>query len=706
MSRLRRLLPFVFVFVATLLSPAAAQQSSAEYPGLETGKMWTFDVPPTEYWAKRYDFKPEQQWLDHVRLSAVRYGGGCSASFVSPNGLVMTNHHCARECIVSATKEGEDFLSNGFYARTREEERTCQGLFLDQLQQITDVTSQVQDAIGTVRPQEAAKRRTAAISAIEKECGAQGGDVACQVVTFYRGGQYKLYRFKRYSDVRLVMAPEAQIAFFGGDPDNFTYPRYDLDMSFVRAYVDGKPANTEYFRWSSAGAKENDLVFVIGNPGSTGRLNTVAQLEYLRDVQYPATLATLDRQIVTVEKIRSLSDDRSKALRNQLFSLQNSRKAIGGYQSGLVDPQLMGQKRAWEQAFQARVNGKPELRTTYGTAWKEIALVQRELKSYALHRRWYSPAADGSRLLPAAMLLTRYNVEAVKPDSARLPQFRDSNKKQTEAAIISTAPVDTAAEILRLTGWLEAMAQELPATDPVRKAALGGRKPADVARDMVQKSTLVTAEQRKQLFEAGGEAIAASQDPFLKLARIIDPLERANAKRTETLTSREAVANEHVARALLAVFGSSVAPDATFSLRITDGELKRYPMNGTFAPAFTTYSGLYERNLVFNGEADWALPNRWQERKDRLDQATPYNAVSTTDIIGGNSGSPVVNKNGEIVGLVFDGNMEMLPNRFLFTEKTARTVWVDSRAIIEALRKMYDATPLADELTGKAVSGT
>ncbi len=706
MVRLRTTLPFVFLLVATLFVPASAQQPSAEYPGLETGKMWTFDVPPLEYWAQRYDFRPEQQWLDKVRLGAVRYGNGCSASFVSPNGLVMTNHHCARECIVSATKEGEDFLSNGFYARTREEERVCQGLFLDQLQQITDVTERVQTAIGTAGAQQAAKRRSEAISAIEKECGVAGGDVSCQVVMFYRGGQYKLYRFRRFNDVRLVMAPEAQIAFFGGDPDNFTYPRHDLDMSFVRAYVDGKPATTEYFKWSAAGAREGDLVFVIGNPGSTGRLNTVAQLEYLRDVQYPATLTTLDRQIATVEKIRALSEDRSKALRNQLFSFQNSRKAINGYQSGLLDPHLMGRKRAWEQDFQAKVNGRPELRAKYGAAWKEIALVQQGYKSYALQRRWHLSAADGSRLLPLAMLLVRYNVEAIKPDSARLPQFRDSNRKQTENAIISQAPVDTAAEIIRITGWLEAMSKELPATDPVRRAALGNRKPEDVARAMVQKSTIITGEQRKALFESGADSIAASTDPFLKLARVIDPLERANAKRTEALTSREAAANEQVARALLAVYGNSVAPDATFSLRITDGELKRYPSNGTFAPAYTTFYGLYDRSVSFGGEPDWALPTRWQERKDRLDQATPYNAVTTTDIIGGNSGSPVVNKNAEVVGLVFDGNMEMLPNRFLFTEKTARTVYVDSRAIVEALRKIYDAEPLADELTGKAVSGS
>jgi hypothetical protein len=680
--------------------PAQAQLQG-EYPGLETGKMWTFDVPPLEYWARRYDFKPSSQWLDHVRLSAVRYGGGCSASFVSPNGLVMTNHHCARACIESATKEGEDFLADGFYAKTKEEERACQGLFLDQLQEITDVSPRVMKAIAGARPEQAGKLRTDAIAAIEKECQGEAKDKHCQVVTFYRGGQYKLYRFHRLNDVRLVMAPESQIAFFGGDPDNFTYPRHDLDMTFVRAYADGKPADTpHHFKWSSAGTKEGDLTFVVGNPGSTGRLNAMSQLQYLRDVSYPAQLKALDRRIGTLEKYMQADTMKAKAQRNTFFGLQNSRKAIGGYQTGLLDKNLMAHKAKWEKEFIAKVNASPELKAKYGTAWAEIAKVQDSLAATAVRRRYEQFQTDGGRLLPLASLFARYQVEMAKPDAERLPAFKEANRRQSETAMTGGQPIDTDLEIASLTTYFEAMAAELPATHPVRKAAMGTRAPAAAARAMVEGSVLKTAEERKALFEAGGDAIAKSSDPFLALARTIDPLERRNMKAVQGLLDRETAASEKVAQALLATYGTGVSPDATFSLRISDGEVKRYPLNGTYAPAYTTFSGLYDRSRAFEGAGPWALPKRWQERKAKLDDSTPFNVAATNDIIGGNSGSPVVNRDAEVVGLVFDGNMEMLPNRFLFTEKTARSVFVDSRAIIEALRKIYDADALADELQG------
>ena len=688
--------------LALLLNAVPARaQLQGEYPGLETGKMWTFDVPPLDYWAKRYDFRPAPQWLEHVRLSAVRYGGGCSASFVSPNGLVMTNHHCARSCIESATKEGEDFLSNGFYARTRDEERACQGLFLDQLQEITDVTSRVMQAIAGARPEQAGKLRTAEIEKIEKACQGEATDKACQVVTFYRGGQYKLYTFHRYTDVRLVMAPEGQIAFFGGDPDNFTYPRYDLDMSFVRAYENGQPARTEHhFKWSAAGSKEGDLTFVVGNPGSTGRLNTMAQLQYLRDVSYPVQMQALDRRIETLEKYMQADSVKGKAYRNTLFSLQNTRKAIGGYQSGLLDKDLMGHKAQWEKEFIGKVNADPALKAKYGTAWAQVARVQDSLAKTAVRRRYEQFQTDGGRLLPIASLFARYQAEMAKPDAERLPAFKEANRRQTETLMTGGQPMDLALETANLTTYLEAMAKELPATHPVRKAALGGRSPAEAAKYLVENSVLTDPAKRKALFEAGNDAITKSTDPFIQLARVIDPLERANAKFVQRQLDAETAASEKIAQALLATYGSSVSPDATFSLRISDGEVKRYPLNGTYAPAYTTLAGLYDRSVAFGGAGPWVLPKRWQERKPKLDDATPYNVAATNDIIGGNSGSPVVNRDAEVVGLIFDGNMEMLPNRFLFTERVARSVFLDSRAIIEALRKVYDADALADELQG------
>jgi peptidase S46-like protein len=690
----------LLALVLLLPAPLLAQDSTGEYPGLETGKMWTFDVPPKDYWAKRYNFTPSDDWMSDVRESALRYANGCTASFVSGQGLVMTNHHCARACIESSTKPGEDLLTNGFYAAKREDERACDGVFLDRLEEITDVTGRVSAAAPpTAAPKAASAERAKVIKTIEDECGKTEADAACQVVSMYRGGQYKLYRFHRFKDVRLVFAPEDQIAFFGGDPDNFTYPRFNLDMSFVRAYENGQPAaTTHHFHWSKAGSKEGDLVFVVGNPGSTGRLNTMAQLEYLRDVQYPAQLDQLHRQIVTYQALSESDSARGMTLRNTIFGMQNTQKAIGGYQAGLLDPKLMAQKKQWETDFVSKVNANASLKKQYGGAWSAIAAVRARFRAIDVHRRYYSSGAYGSRLLGLAMGTIRYPVETAKPDSARLPAYQDANKATLEKALFSTTPIDLETETALLTAYFTAMQKELPATDPVLRQALKGRSPADAAKAMVSGSTILTGDQRKALVDGGPSAAAASTDPFIALARVIDPLDRAIFKEVTDLNDREAAANEQVARALLAVYGSSVAPDATFSLRITDGEVKRYPLNGTLAPAYTTFYGLYDRAASFGGVPPFDLPPRWQTAKDSIDLALPFNGVSTADIIGGNSGSPVISREAEVVGLIFDGNIEMLPNRFLFTERVARSVWVDSRAIIEALRKVYGAKALADEL--------
>ena len=705
MPRFQRLLTAVAVLVTAApvlraqAPAAAAPQQTQEYPGLETGKMWTFDVPPLEYWARRYTFRPTQDWLDHARLSALRQPG-CTASFVSGDGLIMTNHHCARACIESATRPGEDLLGNGFYARTRAEERACPNLWVEQLLSISDVTDSVAAAVpANTAAGRAADLRAAAVRALERSCGAGAPDLNCQVVSMYRGGQYKLYRFRRFSDVRLVFAPEDKIAFFGGDPDNFTFPRHDLDLSFYRAYVNGEPTHTDFFRWSRNGSNEGDLVFVIGNPGSTGRLNTMAQLEYLRDVQYPAQLAAVGRQIAAYRAASDADSQRAQALRNTLFSLENTQKAVTGYQSGLLDAQLMTRKQTWEQNFRNRVNADAGLRRQYGDAWTSIQSTRRQMAALDVRRRYYATGAYGSRLLSLAGVLVRLPAESAKPDSLRQPLFRDANRANLERTLTTTT-VDTLLEIRLLGAYLAAMASELPTTDPVVRAALGGRTGEEAARAMVRGSVILTGEQRRVLLQGGAAAVQASADPFVQLARVIDPLERDVQRQWGELTSQEAQHDERVARALLAVFGSSVAPDATFSLRISDGEVRRYPYNGTQAQPYTTLFGLFDRSAGFANQPPWQLPARWTARRDSLNLATPFNAVSTNDIIGGNSGSPVISRDGEIVGLIFDGNMEGLPARFLFTEARGRSVFVDSRGIIEALRRVYDAGPLADELTG------
>ena len=686
-------------FIAS--APAAAQApASGEYPGLETGKMWTFDVPPLEYWARRYNFRPSQEWLDHARLSAARIGG-CTASFVSADGLVMTNNHCARGCVAAVSRQGEDLLGNGFYAQTRADERACPGGFVETLLEITDVTSEVTAAVPAGTPAgRTADLRDQAIQGIQNRCRGTATDLNCQVVTMYRGGQYKLYKFRRYTDVRLVFAPEVSVAFWGGDADNFTYPRHDLDVTFYRAYVNGQPARPEhFFRWSRNGSRENDLVFVVGNPGSTGRLNTLSVLEYLRDVQYPATLDAAGRQIAVYQELSRLTPERQAALRNTLFGIQNGQKGTLGYLMGLQDPQMMTRKTAWERDFRSRVNANPELRQRYGAAWDNIARIRGQMRGVDVRRRFHTFAAYSTRLLGMAGNIVRYATEMAKPDSARLMPFRDAMRPRMEQALYSATPIDTTQEVRLLAAYFGALARELPATDPVRRQALGTRTPEDAARAMIQGSTILTGDQRRALVTGGAAAIAASTDPFLALAKVIDPLERAIATQWTAWASEEAQNDELIARALLAVFGNTVAPDATFSLRITDGEVKRYPMNGTLAPAYTTFYGLYDRAYGFNLQEPWNLTPRWLAARSRLDLSTPFDAVSTNDIIGGNSGSPVISRDGEVVGLIFDGNMESSAMRFLFSESVGRAVWVDSRALIEALRRVYDAEALANELT-------
>jgi hypothetical protein len=701
MRRVVRVVPWLLALGFFASAPAAAQApATGEYPGLETGKMWTFDVPPLEYWARRYSFRPTQEWLDHARLSAARIGG-CTASFVSADGLVMTNNHCARGCVAAVSRQGEDLLGNGFYAQTRADERACPGGFVETLLEITDVTNEVTAAVPAGTPaNRAAELRDPAIQGIQNRCRGTATDLNCQVVTMYRGGQYKLYKFRRYTDVRLVFAPEVSVAFWGGDPDNFTYPRHDLDVTFYRAYVNGQPARPEhFFRWSRNGSRENDLVFVVGNPGSTGRLNTLSVLEYLREVQYPAALDASGRQIAVYEALGAMSPERRQALRNTLFGIQNSQKATVGYLSGLTDPQTMARKTAWERDFRSRVNANPELRQRYGAAWDNIARIRQQMRAVDVRRRYHAFGAYGTRLLNLASVIVRYPAETAKADSSRLMPFRDAMRPRMEQALYSATPIDTVQEVRLLAAYLTAMARELPATDPVRRQALGTRTPEDAARNMIRTSVILTGDQRRALVQGGAAAINASTDPFIALAKVIDPLERALATQYTAWATEESQNDELIARALLAVFGNSVAPDATFSLRITDGEVKRYPMNGTLAPAYTTFYGLYDRAYGFNLQEPWNLTPRWLAARSRLDLATPFNAVSTNDIIGGNSGSPVISRDGEVVGLIFDGNMESSAMRFLFSESVGRAVWVDSRALIEALRRVYDADALANELT-------
>jgi hypothetical protein len=698
--------------LALLLAPSVKAQvlSKSKLPATyrpEFGTMWTFDAPPLEYWKTRYNFTPDQAWLDNVRLASIRLPN-CSASFVSANGLVMTNHHCARTCISAASPADTNYQRTGYAARTLEEEKKCPAsTYVDQLIGIEDVTARIESKVTATASTKRVEQRDAEIAKIQGECAAE---VTCQVVGFYQGGMYSLYKYRRFSDVRLVFAPEEEISFFGGDPDNFTYPRYDIDVTMLRVYENGQPYKPQnYLRWSANGPQEGEVTFVIGNPGSTGRLNTVAQLEYLRDVQYPTQLAGYKRQLDVYKPLAAKSEEARRTYENTIFSLENSQKAVSGFLSGLTNDKNMAQKRAFEKDLRARIAKDPKLATKYAGAWTAIQRAQDSLRSIAMKTRYYpltsgtaTPTQVFGNLLTMAQTFARMPQQSALADSLRLPMFRTASLKRiVDLAGSSETTVDTAFERGYLLALLTNAQADLGSKDPVLNAILAGRTPEQAAADLVKGTQLGNADFRKTLVANGGAAVAASKDPLIMLARKLDPYSSKLAQMVTRQNNIISANAEKVGQALFAVYGKSLPPDATFTLRISDGVVAGYPYNGTLAPYKTSFYGLFARSAEFDNKPPFHLPERWTNKRNAIDLSTPLDFVTTNDIIGGNSGSPVINRNGEVVGLIFDGNIEQLPNRFIFTDEVARSVSVHSRALTETIRKVFEAPRIADELEGK-----
>jgi hypothetical protein len=658
----------------------------------DTGRMWTFDYPPVDFFKTAYGFSPDKAWFEKARLGALRLPG-CTSSFVSEDGLVMTNHHCARGALAAVAKEGEKLVTDGFYAKTLEEERKSPVTYVDQLVLIQDVTSEMQNAYdsGTVDSAKTANRMAKQGELIRRSASKfkqsnPADSMIFTVYSFYNGGRYSLYGFKRYTDVRLVFAPEEEIAFYGGDPDNFTYPRYDFDVSFFRVYENGKPYKTKnFFPFSKNGASEGEAVFVLGNPGSTNRLNTVAQLETLRDFSFPFNIETGGSRLRALNAYVEKNPDKRYDYINTIFGIANSLKAVTGYLGGLKDPVLMAKKVDFEKTFRSAVTGNPQLSAKYGDPWDEIASYERAIQSLrpeanALNiRNWSSTLGLASGLIDYAMGQMDF-----RGRPAMKPPFPRTYVAEVEKMLL----------IDQLTYMKKTFAESNEALNTL----FAGRTVEQTAAALMSTSVFGSKE-KYEAFSAGKQdEIMKSTDPVMVFAKYAVSRTNELQAQTRAFATKQQPLLQVLGRAMYDVYGTSIPPDATFSLRIADGVVKGYEYNGTIAPINTTFYGMYDRYYSFGKKFPWSLPARWANPPADFNMSTPLNFVSTNDIIGGNSGSPVVNKNLEVVGLIFDGNIESLPGNVIFDETKNRSVSVHSSGIIEGMDKIYKAERIAREL--------
>ena len=681
---------------------APAPENTMQPGRFDGGKMWTFDNPPTAYFEEAYTFRPDTSWFNKARLGALRFSTFCSASFVSPRGLVMTNHHCARESVTEVSGEDEDLLNKGFYARSLDEERKVEDLYVEQLIAIADVTGRVHAASRVVRgDNEKVQARQNKATQIEEQmtgvAQVQDSTLRVEVIELYNGGKYAAYTFRRFDDVRLVMAPEKKLGYFGGDPDNFTYPRFNLDMSFFRVYdKDGQALQTEhFFPWSTTGSREGDLVFVIGNPGSTSRLNSVAALEFARDFTAPSQLESLEQRAVILkhylDALPEGEDD--AALRNTYFSLTNSMKANTGELGGLRDSTLIARRRAAEDKLRRDIAAVDTLQERYGDIFQDLDELQRSKKAVVgrMAAFGFFGTQLGSRVMTRA--LYGYYYDTLKRRGFLPPNELADIRK--EALGFEDFPADV--EQALIAARLHDVQNALGTTDPTIRKITGGLPVDSVAARIVASTALLDSTSYAALLDS---TYLGSGDATVEVIEALAPLYFTYAGQQQSFDNREELLDGQLAQARFALYGTDVPPDASFSLRIADGVVKSYQYNGTHAPAYTTFYGLYNHHYSYhNVSDDWDLPTRWLDPPETFDLSTPLNLVTTNDITGGNSGSPLLNQNLEVVGLVFDGNIESLPNIYLYTDEAARTVSVDARGILEALDEIYDADRIVLELT-------
>jgi hypothetical protein len=671
--------------------------------------MWLYNAPPTKQLKEKYDFEPSKQWLDHLQKSSVRFSSGGSGSFVSADGLAITNHHVGADALQKFSDEQHNYLRDGFYAKTRAEEKKCVDLELNVLMSIEDVTARVNSAVKTdMTSEKASDERKAVIAAIEKESKDKTG-LRSDVITLYQGGAYHLYRFKRYDDVRLVFAPEQQIAFYGGDPDNFEYPRFNLDICIFRAYENGQPAKIDNcLKFSSRGPSDGELTFVSGHPGKTDRQLTIDELADMRDRFLPYVIGMFKQREVLLHSFGQRSFENERRVREDYYGVTNNRKRYDGYLAGVLDLEVWKALQTREQKLRDAISADAKLRSTIG-AYDRIKKAQAEIVKNARVYNYFEmerprttfyrePRAFYSTLFKYARLLVRAADERPKPNGERLEEFRDSSRESLELNLFSTEPVYDDVELLTLTDSFTDLASAFGASDPHTKIVLGDKSPVERASQLIKGTQLKDVAFRKKFYGGGKSALDATHDPMIDLARWIDSTARTAKKTLETQEEIKQQAYADIAKARFATEGIGGYPDATFTLRLSYGTVRGYEENGKQVPAFTNFQGMFERATEHRNKEPFDLPQRWIDKKEKVALTTPFNFVSDADIIGGSSGSPVVNKAGEFVGIVFDGNIQSLVLDCIYTDKQARAVSVDSAAIIEALRNVYDAQPLVDEL--------
>ena len=659
--------------------------------------MWTYDAFPVEAVNKAHGFTPTQAWLDKVRLGSVRLAGGCSASFVSPDGLVMTNHHCVRGCIEDLSSPKEDLLARGFQARTPAEERRCPKVEANQLVKMTDVTERMNAATKGLAGAAFNTALKKEMSAVESAC-ATSTDVRCDVVTLFNGGKYHLYEYRRFQDVRLAFAPEFSMAAFGGDPDNFHFPRFGYDVAFLRVWKDDAPAKSpDYLPWAKQGAKDGDLVFVSGHPGGTERKASVAELEFQRDVNLPYTLLMLSELRGKLKEYASGSPERYRTTRSRLRGVENGLKALRGRHQALADPSLLARKREDEAELRKRVEANAAVKSATAGAWEETA---KALDAYRRimpeYRMKEGTDAFSSELFSLARHLVRIADEQPKANAERLREYTDAQLPSLRQNLLRAAPITLELDEAVLSFGLGRLRETLGADDPFVRQVLGAEAPEALARSLVRGTKLGDVKTRQALLDGGKAAVEASKDPMVLFARKVDAEARAVRKRYEDTVEAVLKRNgERLAKAHLAVFGTSGYPDATFTLRLNAGQVKGWDENGRAVPALTTFGGAYARHT---GKDPFKLPDTWMKAKGKVPDATPLDMATTNDIIGGNSGSPVVDRDGRVVGLIFDGNLHSLGGRYAYVPETNRAVAVHGDGILAALEHVYGATRVVKEL--------